>query len=321
MHKVTKLLVFILAFVSLHCAYAQAAIFQKVPGTSVYATVPDGFELTKKFSGFINKANNASIMIVTLPPANIQMQDIFKDEKTFSAEMALQNYTIEKQTQIKSRDGYPLTIYQGKQSLGEVSFDKWATMIFAQNATYVATIQAPEEARFQEKEAMGVFQSFSLANDTTAEDQLAALPFTFDAVFPFQFVGTLMNQSAMLVIPQLSAEDKKRPDIILSQATEVLKAAPLDQVIDFYLNSLKGTLDDITNKKFTSVKFAKRPAMRLDAHAVMKGDNVDIIIYATLDDNGHPLFLHATGIKDSLVPYENNIEAIAKSVALRDGGL
>ncbi|MHC5306195.1 hypothetical protein [Bartonella sp. LJL80] len=318
MRRFTRLLVVALAMLSCPLLSAQAAIYQKVPGTAVYVSAPDGFELTNAFSGFVNQTTGATILIATLPPANPGMQEIFTDDKKFSAEMALQHYAISGQSHAKTRDGYLLTIYQGKQTSGTDIFDKWSTMVFAPDAAYVVTIQAPEKAQLSNDEAMKILRSLSLSQNNLPSDQLDALPFTFNVEPPFQFVGSIMNSSAMLTVPDYNRDDVKRPDIILTKGLEIVRDEPLEKIVDTYLLSLKGTVDNVENRQLVATKFAGHSAVRMEATARMKGEAVDLIIYAALDDAGRPIFLHATGLKGALAGYKPQIEKIAASVTLRN---
>ena len=136
---------------------AHAAVYQKVPGTAVYISVPDSFTLTTDFSGFIDNKTGAAIVVATMPPASDSMKQIFSDESKFKPAMAAQHYDIVSQSDKKSRDGYALKIYQGKQTAANGIFDKWSSMLFAPNASYIITVQAPEKAKFSNNDAMAIF--------------------------------------------------------------------------------------------------------------------------------------------------------------------
>ena len=298
----------------------QAAIYQKVPGTAVYVEVPEGFALTNQFSGFIDKKTGAAVLVATLPPANDNLKSIFNDEKKFKAAMAAQSYTISQQTFRKSRDGFLLTVYRGKQTSANGVFDKWATMIFASNAAYIVTVQAPENVAFPDDTAMKIYSSISLSNHNNESDQLAALPFTFAIQPPFEFVGSIMNRSAMLTIPSYSDDDVDRPDIVVTKGLEISEGAPLDKVVDNYIQSIKGTVNNIANREISPTTFAGHSGLRFQATALMKGTPVDLVIYAAICDDGHPIFMHATGQKGTLAAYTTAIEKTADSIKLRDEG-
>lgn len=297
---------------------ARAAVYQKVPGTAVYMSVPDNFTLTTDFSGFIDTKTGAAIVVATMPPASDRMKQIFSDESKFKPAMAAQHYVVVSQSEKKSRDGYSLKIYQGKQTAANSIFDKWSSMLFASNASYVITVQAPEDVKFSNNDAMAIFESVSLARHNDEFDQLSALPFTFGAQPPFEFVGSIMNSSAMLTIPAYTKEDNERPDIIVTKGLENTKGAPLDKVVDNYLQSIKGTVDNVEDRKTSTTKFAGHPGLKLQATALMKGDPVDLVIYAAIGNDGHPIFMHATGEKGTLAAYNTEIEKTAESVKLRN---
>lgn len=298
----------------------QAAIYQKVPGTAVYVEVPEGFALTNQFSGFIDKKTGAAILVSTLPPANDNLKSIFNDEKKFKSAMAGQNFNISRQIFKKSRDGFLLTIYRGKQTSANGAFDKWATMVFASNAAYVVTVQAPENVALSDDTAMKIFSSISLANHNDPSEQLGALPFTFGIQPPFEFVGSIMNRSAMLTIPSYGDDDVDRPDIVVTKGLEISEGEPLDKVVDNYIQSIKGTVNNVENREISPISFAGHAGLRFQATALMKGTPVDLVIYAAIGNDGHPIFMHATGQKGTLAAYTTAIKKTAESIKLRDEG-
>lgn len=317
MHRLLKFISAIIAL-SLAPLGVEAAVYQKVPGTAVYINVPDGFNLTTDFSGFIDSKTGATIVVATMPPASNNMKDIFNDEKKIKPTMAAQRYIISGQSHRKTRDGYDVTVYQGKQTAANDVFDKWSSMLFVSNAAYVVTLQAPEKAAFSNDEAMKIFDSLSLARQNDESDQLGALPFTFGVQPPFEFVGSIMNSSAMLTIPSYANDDVERPDIIVTKGLEVTNGEPLDKVVDTYLQSIKGTVNNVEDRKTQKTKFAGHPGLRLQATALMKGDPVDLVIYAAVGNDGRPIFMHATGEKGILAAYSNEIEKTAESIELRN---
>ena len=296
----------------------QAAVYQKVPGTAVYISVPDSFTLTTDFSGFVDKNTGASILVATMPPASNRMKELFNDQSKFTAAMGAQHYDIATQLKTKSRDGYDLIVYKGKQAAANDVFDKWSSMLFASNASYVITVQAPETEEFSADDAMKIFNSVSLASHNDETDQLNALPFTFGAQPPFEFVGSIMNSSAMLTIPAYTKEDVERPDIIVTKGLETAPNAPLDKVVDTYLQSIQNTVNNVEHRKTSTTKFAGHSGLRLQATALMKGDPVDLVIYAAVGNDGHPIFMHATGEKGTLAAYSDEIEKTAESIKLRN---
>ena len=297
---------------------AEAAVYQKVPGTAVYISVPDSFTLTTDFSGFIDNKSGASILVATMPPASDSVKKLFNDEKTFISAMDNHHYSITSRSRTKSRDGNALLVYQGKQTAANGVFDKWSSMLFAQNASYVITVQAPETEHFALDDAMKIFASVSLARHNDEGDQLSALPFTFGVEPPFEFVGSIMNSSAMLTIPAYTKDSAESPDIVVTKGLETAQGAPLDKVVDNYLNSIKGTVNNVADRKTSHTKFAGHPGLRLQATAEMKGDPVDLVIYAAVGNDGHPIFMHATGEKGTLAAYNDEIEKTADSIQLRN---
>lgn len=317
MFRPIKLICVLICFLISTLISVDAAVYQKVPGTAVYISVPDNFELTNQFSGFVDKKTDATILVATMPPASTEMQSVFNDEGKFKREMVKQQYDIARQSYTKTRDGFLLTIYQGKQTSGHSVYDKWSTMIFAPNATYVVTIQAPEKISLSDSTAMAIFKSLSVTDNNQPSDQLNALPFTFTPQPPFVFVGSIMNSSAMLTIPTYGEEEIEQPDIILSKGLEILKGQPLDKVVDTYLKSLDGIVDQIKRRETTTTKFAGHDGLRFQAIARMKGKPVDLVIYAAIANDGRPIFMHATTKEGSFETYSVQIEKIAKSVSLR----
>lgn len=279
--------------------------------------VPEGFTLTNEFSGFVNNKTGATVIVAMLPPANDNIKNIFNNEQKFKSTMAEQNYDVKQHMYRKTRDGFLLTIYQGKQTSQNGVFDKWATIIFSSNAAYVVTVQAPEKADFSNDEAMKIYSSLSLSGDNDETEQLRALPFTFSIQPPFGFVGSIMNRSAMLTINS-GDEDADFPDIIITKGFELVGNKPLEQLVDNYLQSIKGTIDGIKRLNTSPINFAGHPGLRLQAEGTMKGNSVDLVIYVAVGNDGHAIFMHVSGKKGMLANYSKEIEKTAESIKLRN---
>lgn len=316
MRYILKHVFWLAMFIAMTTGISSAAIYQKVPGSNVFLVVPNGFELTTEFSGFVDHKNDGSILIVKLPPAGETMRNAYNDKDKFSAEIAKQNFIINNQWSERTQDGILIKIYSGQQTSNNVKYNKWTTMAFLPDATYVISVQWLATAKLTNDQALDVFKSLKVTDGNTSNEQLDVLPFTFTAVQPFQPIGTAMNSSVMLGLAQYNNKSEQ-PIIIISKGYENVTNLSPDIILKLYILSLKGTVDQIRDEKTKNVSFIGQDAICLTATAMMNHRAVGLMIYAAAAKDGKPVYLHAYAPKGELVNYEASIAKIAASVALR----
>ena len=110
----------ILGFINI--AYGQ--IYYKVPSTDLYMEAPDGFHLSKNFTGFSNEKTGASIMVLNLPEANKNMRELYGDREKIVKVMKEQNYYITDDFDTQAGDAGHAHVYFGTQTANNLDYNK-----------------------------------------------------------------------------------------------------------------------------------------------------------------------------------------------------
>jgi len=296
---------------------------QTVAGTPIALTPPTGFEPAKNFSGFINPQTNASILVVIFPPATAaKIAAIFEDTEKFTAIMKTYNFTITGHETVTTSTGLPITVYSGTQKDGDISYDKWATMVSAEGISgqgfYMITLQAPAQTQFSATQARAVFRTIEAGAWNSLELQIAALPFTYEARPPFQTTATLMGSAVTLEAVAEPDSTDKPVTLYIIHDTQFYPSATRQQMQAFYLASIRQvfTLQTITQEK--TVTFAGHEGLRLVGTGKdSDGNTQDIILYTALDRGNQVIYLQALGKSGTLAPLVSTIDTIAQSVVLK----
>lgn len=298
---------------------------QTIAGTPIALTPPAGFEPAKDFSGFINPQTNASILVVIFPPATAEkIAAVFGDAEKFTAIMKTYNFTITGHESVVTRTGLPITVYSGTQKDGDISYDKWATMVSAEGISgqgfYMITLQAPVQAQFSATQALDLFHSIEAGAWSSLELQIAALPFTYKTLAPFQTTAALMGAAVTLETASGPGTTDKPVTLYIIRDTQRYPSATVQQLQTLYLASIRQvfTIQTITQEK--TVTFAGYEGRRLAGTGKDNDGNIqDIILYTALDSDNKVIYLQALGKSGTLAPLVSNIDAIAQSVVLKSG--
>jgi len=305
---------FLLFSLLLWCGNAYGAIYVKVPSTPVWLTPPDGFELTNKFSGFINKTTQGSILVISFPgKLNNKAMEIYQNAGQFKKAMLAENFIIQDEKLLKTTEGQDLTLYHGIQKADNAQFEKWVTMIISQDGAYIVTLQTPENAPIPDKVSDSVFKSIKISQTTSLKEQLDVLPFSFKSLAPFIPLNTLAGNSVLLSTFDSQHSDD-RPSIVISESIEVLPVSSSDQAMRLYLASIANSFSLTHVNSNESVMFAGYKGVKLSGNARYGGKDVEMIIYASLTKTGKAIFFHVTAPKGTLKSYQATISEIAQSV-------
>ncbi|AQS40782.1 MAG: Signal peptide protein [Candidatus Tokpelaia hoelldobleri] len=296
---------------------------QTVAGTPIALTPPAGFKPAKDFSGFINPQTDASILVIIFPPETAEkIAAVFEDAEQFTAIMKTYNFTITGHETAVTSTGLPITVYSGTQKDGDTSYDKWATMVSAEGISgqgfYMITLQAPASAQFSAVQALAVFRSIEAGAWNSLKLQVAALPFTYETLAPFQTKAALMGAAVTLEAASEPDSADKPVTLYIIRDTQPYLSATAQQLQTLYLASIRQvfTIQTITQEK--TVTFARYEGRRLAGTGKDNDGNIqDIILYTALDSDSKMIYLQALGKSGTLTPLVSTIDAIARSVVLK----
>ncbi len=97
---------------------------QKIPGTQVIMTIPQGFELAQQFSGIEDPSTQSVVMILNLPIPYEEITKVF----TQTESLKKQQLTLIEQT-ILNIDGEMATLINLNQSTAKGDFIKWVLLM------------------------------------------------------------------------------------------------------------------------------------------------------------------------------------------------
>ncbi|WP_449254877.1 hypothetical protein [Bosea sp. (in: a-proteobacteria)] len=190
-----------LALVALLAAAPAGAQERKpVAGTSVSLAAPKGFEPATGFAGLMNKATQASVLVVELPAeAHAQLSALFENAEAAKAGFARQNVTIAALDRVDV-GGEKIPLLTGSQiAPNGGAFDKWIAL-FKGEKTVMLTVQAPKAAKLAPATVKTMIASVSLGKEPSLDDKLAALPFAIKPAAPFRVIDTIGGSGALLTV-------------------------------------------------------------------------------------------------------------------------
>lgn len=296
-------------------SFSRADELVNVPGTPILMQPPQGFALSDDFSGFVNKDNNASIVIAIIPDkAASFVSSVFTNEDKFTKAMASYGFVVEKQRELQRENSQvPLQIYSGIQTAGEQKYHKWVTLI-AHGGLYMITIQAPEKAILSQDDVDAAFQSVDFNASFTLDDQIAQLPFFFVSAPPFQAMATILGSGVSLTVKDAQG-NKDDAKIFIVRDTQMLDKDNPILAQNIYLASIMPSFKLQNTMIERDEPFLQRNGRLLVGSGIsLKGEEQDIILYSAIDHDHHPVYLQALAPKGQLVNYQDIIKNIAHSV-------
>ena len=216
----------IAAFVQLTTQSAQvSAKTQAVPSTRITLDVPDGFEVSKQFGGFINPNSGASVVIVELPaPA-------FADFKSadFAKKMASNGFANVKPGKLKFPGEY---IYiTAEQATQAGAFSKFLLIFADDKGTAMLTVNVLKSDVTSGKSKVAEIEAMlSTARLASVSAKPLPAPFKLDYLGPFKEAGSLAGAYLYSLDGNRTPDkpDPGRPVFIVAPATNKVETPDLE---------------------------------------------------------------------------------------------
>lgn len=298
-------------------AFAQDA--QKVAGTTVTMTPPEGFSPADGFAGFVNQETEASILIAELPAeAYAQLRPLFEDQNLAATAFASQGVVVSALAKVATDAGEEIPLLSGTQSAGGVTFDKWIALLHG-DKTVMVTVQAPQETGMAQETVEAMMRSVSLGAPATVEEKIAALPFSISPVEPFRVVDTIAGSGVLMTAGPLDVDpDGTQPLLItvmqVSQPIDRSQQAEVAEMLLLQTNGLAAAEIEVRE----SVQFAGTEGVLLSGTAQEDGRERRFVQYFSVGADGRFVRLIATADKDAFETVEEAVAATAATVSFRN---
>ncbi len=186
----------VLAFALAGPGPAVGAAAVNVPGTRVSLMPPEGFELSRDFSGFANPASGSSIVVTEMPAgAFAQVSTAFTPGTRFRgmAISARDELTV---------DGHPGFLIEATQEAGQTTFQKWVLIFGATDFTGMIAMSVPQLTERAESGEVAVAALRSTEVLQAARvDPRESLPFSFAEAGRFSPDRVLQGNTVSLKEP------------------------------------------------------------------------------------------------------------------------
>lgn len=217
-----------LALIALLAAAGPTVAQERKPvaGTSVSLVPPKGFESATGFAGLMNKANQASVLIVELPAeAYPQLSALFENTDAAKAGFARQNITIASLDRVEV-GGEKAPLLTGSQvAPNGGTFDKWI-VLFKGEKTVMLTVQAPKAAKLAPATVKSMIASVTLGKEPSLDDKLAALPFAIKAVAPFRAIDTIGGSGVLMTVGDKNTDPSGTQPLLIVAYQNATPARP-----------------------------------------------------------------------------------------------
>jgi hypothetical protein len=258
------------------------------PGSRLSLTPPKGFGVATTFTGFLDQASGASIMLVEFPPAGFrQISDGLNAESIAKHGMRL----LSRET----IDGLPyeqVTI-RAEQRLNGQTFDKWMMTINGPDITGMVTVTLPKPApaRLSDTVIRAALGSVRI-NATSAGDPIAALPFSIAPTARFKFQKPLAGRGLLFKEtpppPEGQLDDAGFIVTLAADAT-VASADQKDFGEQQFLNSK--TITDKTVLSSKPITTSNASGFEFLAEGKQSSGRPERYLFVALYPAGHPFIL------------------------------
>ena len=209
----------------LFAGLANAAEPITPPGSRISLEPPKGFVVATTFTGFLDQATSASILLAEFPPVAFTQ---FRNGLTADA-MAKRGMRLLSTETIEGVPYEQITV-RAEQHAGNQVFDKWLMVINGPDMTGMLTVTIAKPAPKQLSDAVirAALASVRI-NATASGDPIAALPFSIEPTARFTYRKPLAGRG--LLLKESPPPPKGKLDdvgFIVSLATET-PIAPSDQ--------------------------------------------------------------------------------------------
>ncbi|WP_454915254.1 hypothetical protein [Xanthobacter sediminis] len=262
-------------------ALAAEVIFPR--GAVVGLAPPAGMVESATFSGFEDRARNASILIVDMPPeAYEQLEGGFSD-----AALAAKGITVESRGPFAVA-GAKAYLVTGSQTAGPFRVRKWILLAGTDLVTALITVQVAETdaAALPDAEVRAALATLAFRSP---EAQVAALPFTVTDLAGFRVVRTFGGATVMLTDgPKNMIEGVEQPYFVVSVAGGAPREDDRRQFALRALSTLAG-LKDLRIERAEPLRISQLPGYEVMAQAVdaKTGEPVKIVQWLRFGQTGH----------------------------------
>ncbi len=206
----------------------------RVRGTRVSITKTDNFTAAPNFSGFIDKATQASIMVTEMPSPYEATTAGFNEAGLASRAMTLVS------KEVVTAGDYPGLLCSVKQTAYGTDFSKWILAFGDKERTIIVTASFPDAAA--EKLSQSLKQIVLTArydNKAPAPDPMADLPFTIAGSKTLLMAGRIQNTLLFSPTGKITAIDPKDHSLFL--VGQALNDIDIPDKSDFARTRLKMT--------------------------------------------------------------------------------
>ncbi|NEQ53309.1 MAG: hypothetical protein F6K11_24770 [Leptolyngbya sp. SIO3F4] len=290
---------------------AQAAPIV-IPGTSVSLDPPPGFTVAENFSGLENSQNGSSITINELPlEAYEQISTIFSTEETATEALLRQGIAIEEYTVLDVGEAQ-VPLLRGTQQAAGGAVTKYLTL-FKGEATILVTFNIIDPDEVTQDIVETTVASITLSAAPTIDDKISQLPFSFQTVDPFEVSEVIGGSAALLSTEKGPDPTGLKPIVIITRGQNVIYSQNAAEISEGLLRGTRGfSLAEIVREE--PVDFAGGSGYFIEA----KMDEITVMQYAHVPENGRYIRLLATGERSRLAGLFFIIEEIASSVIVED---
>lgn len=301
-----------------------------IPGTSVSLSPPPGFVLSDRFSGFINPETLSSIVLVEMPPeAYPELASMLSSTPQAVTEAFSDRgivLVVEKISSISlGTDTTPFV--QGVQVADGMRVTKYFALLKG-DRTVLLTFNVIEPDDLGEETIIETIQSVSLSPAPSVEQKIAELPFTFEAIAPFQVLDVIVSSSVVLNLSGERAPLEEEPLIIIANSTSPITSTPSEtDLADYSSQLLQNTSGfghaDITEQ--STVDFAGGEGYLIQAllpeasqqetnQQETNQEGTKVLQYLRILPNGFHLRMIVLGDSETLEELTPAIQTIQRSV-------
>lgn len=283
-----------------------------VRGTRVSITKSDNLTPAPNFSGFIDKATKASIMVTEMPSPFEATNAGFNEAGLASRAMKL----VSKES---LRVGeYPGILCSVKQTAYGNDFAKWILAFGNEDQTIVVTASYPEASADKLSESLKQIL-LTARYDAKAKppDPMADLPFTISGSKSLLMAGRIQNTLLFSPTGKISAIDPKDPSLFL--VGQALNDLDIPDKSDFARTRLKMTanLTDVQILSEKDITLSGMPTREIVATGKNKQGEELFVLQDIVYGGGSYFFLQGITDLDQKADKETEFRAIVDSFKLK----
>jgi hypothetical protein len=294
------------------CLHGAAAAPVAVPGTTVTLEPPPGFTSATNFAGFEHAASGSSLMVTELPKeAYDRIAAAFATREEAARQFATQGVVVTDRATVEV-DGKNVVVLTGTQEVLGVEADKYIALVRGEK-TVLLTFNGVG-GQLSADGASAAIGSLRLGAEPSLEEKLANLTFTVEIVAPFKIVDVLAGSSMMLSTGD-GAGGGSRPIVVIASSLGSADSGDLAMLSERMLRETRGYADAVITSA-APAPFAGALGFRVEAES---GPN-HVVHYLLVLPSGRYIRLIARGEAAALQPLLESIEALARSVRVREAG-